>query len=182
MSQSGVISVKSSKPIIGFVVLLVIAFGLTSSVALGQGYWSNPQPFTPANSSSADWTIAFSPDYLSFYISTERDGYFGNSEIYRAERPDLSSPWSTPAPEDTCLGKQGCMVANSAAPTMIPGVVFAGGLDGYIRAYSTKDGSIVWQYDTTGEYESVSGISGRGWPWHRWPPASHENPIPLDVE
>jgi len=70
--------------------------------------------------------------------------------------------WSAPAPDDTCLGKQGCFVANSAAPSMIPGVVFAGALDGYVRAYSAEDGSVVWQYDTNGEYETVNGVPGRG--------------------
>lgn len=70
--------------------------------------------------------------------------------------------WSTPAPADTCLGKQGCYAANSAAPVAIPGVIFTGGLDGYIRAYSTKDGSLLWEYDTTGEFETVNGIAGHG--------------------
>jgi hypothetical protein len=35
-----------------------------------------------------------------------------------------------------------------AAITVVPGVVFAGSNDGAIRAYSTTDSSIVWQYDT----------------------------------
>jgi polyvinyl alcohol dehydrogenase (cytochrome) len=70
--------------------------------------------------------------------------------------------WSAAAPDDTCLGKQGCFVSNSAAPAMIPGIVFAGGLDGYIRAYSAEDGSIVWEYDTNGEYDTVNGVPGQG--------------------
>ena len=48
------------------------------------------------------------------------------------------------------------------APTVIDGVVFAGGLDGVIRAYDAEDGAIVWSYDTVREYDTVNGVSGRG--------------------
>jgi len=70
--------------------------------------------------------------------------------------------WSAPAPTDTCEGRRGCFAANSAAPTVIPGVVFAGGLDGRIRAHSTVDGSVVWAFDTARDYETVNGVPGRG--------------------
>lgn len=70
--------------------------------------------------------------------------------------------WEVPAPADTCEGREGCHAANSAAPTAIPGVVFAGGLDGYIRAHSTEDGRLLWEYDTVREYETVNGVPGRG--------------------
>lgn len=68
--------------------------------------------------------------------------------------------WKTPAP--SCGDKKGCIEANSAAPTVIPGVVFAGALDGHIRAYSTTDGKILWDYDTVQEYQTVNGIAGKG--------------------
>ncbi|MBD2757668.1 outer membrane protein assembly factor BamB family protein [Spirosoma validum] len=68
--------------------------------------------------------------------------------------------WNTPAP--SCEGKKGCIEANSAAPTVIPGVVFAGTLDGHLRAYSTKDGKILWDYDTDKPYQTVNGIEGKG--------------------
>ena len=82
--------------------------------------------------------------------------------LYALDLMNGNVDWSVPAPEDTCLGKQGCYPAYSAAPSMIPGVVFSGGLDGYIRAFSTDDGSVIWQFDTTGEYETVNGVPGRG--------------------
>ena len=68
--------------------------------------------------------------------------------------------WKTPAP--SCEGKKGCLEANSAAPTVIPGIVFAGTLDGHLRAYSATDGKILWDYDTVKDYESVNGIKGKG--------------------
>jgi polyvinyl alcohol dehydrogenase (cytochrome) len=51
---------------------------------------------------------------------------------------------------------------NSAAPLVIPGIVFAGSLDGHIRAYATEDGKIIWDYDTAKEYETTDGFKGKG--------------------
>lgn len=70
--------------------------------------------------------------------------------------------WDSPAPSDTCEDRRACYAANSAAPTVIPGVVFAGGLDGHIRAHSTEDGRVLWDFDTVREYEAVNGIPGQG--------------------
>ncbi|WP_332368462.1 hypothetical protein [Spirosoma telluris] len=41
-------------------------------------------------------------------------------------------------------------------------MVFAGALDGHIRAYSTTDGKILWDYDTAKAYQTVNGIEGKG--------------------
>ncbi len=70
--------------------------------------------------------------------------------------------WSALAPEGACGDTPGCFAANSAAPTVIEGVVFAGGLDGVIRAHSTEDGTVLWQYDTVREFETANGVPGRG--------------------
>ena len=50
----------------------------------------------------------------------------------------------------------------SAAVTVIPGVVFAPGLDGVLRALAANDGRIIWQYDTTQDTTTVNGVPGRG--------------------
>ncbi len=70
--------------------------------------------------------------------------------------------WSVPAPEHTCADRPGCSRANSAAPTVIPGVVFAGGLDGHMRAHDADDGRILWDFDTVRDFETVNGIAARG--------------------
>jgi polyvinyl alcohol dehydrogenase (cytochrome) len=57
---------------------------------------------------------------------------------------------------------KGCLSANSAAPTALPGIVFAGGLDGHIRAYATSNGKILWDYNTIRPYETVNKINGKG--------------------
>ncbi|MGE3578005.1 MAG: PQQ-binding-like beta-propeller repeat protein [Vicinamibacterales bacterium] len=55
-----------------------------------------------------------------------------------------------------------CLPAQSAAVTVIPGVVFSGTLDGVMRAYSTKDGALLWEYNSVREYQTVNGVEGRG--------------------
>lgn len=55
-----------------------------------------------------------------------------------------------------------CQPAQPAAVTVIPGVVFSGTIDGVMRAYSTTDGSVLWQYDSVKSYETVNGVAGKG--------------------
>jgi polyvinyl alcohol dehydrogenase (cytochrome) len=68
--------------------------------------------------------------------------------------------WRTPHPG--CGDVPGCSPAQSAAVTAIPGLVFSGGFDGHLRAYSTADGKIVWDMDTTGDYRAVNGVLAKG--------------------
>jgi polyvinyl alcohol dehydrogenase (cytochrome) len=68
--------------------------------------------------------------------------------------------WESPTPP--CNDRKGCFQSNSAAPTVVPGIVFAGALDGHIRAYSSTDGKIVWDFDTVKEYPTVNGVKGKG--------------------
>jgi polyvinyl alcohol dehydrogenase (cytochrome) len=50
----------------------------------------------------------------------------------------------------------------TAALTVVPGVVFSPGLDGMLRAFSTLDGTPIWDYDTTQEVETVNGVKAKG--------------------
>ena len=50
----------------------------------------------------------------------------------------------------------------SAAISAVPGAVFSGSLDGHVRAYSTDNGRIIWDYDTVQDYQTVNGVSARG--------------------
>jgi polyvinyl alcohol dehydrogenase (cytochrome) len=68
--------------------------------------------------------------------------------------------WKAATPP--CGDRKGCFQSNSAAPTVVPGIVFAGALDGHIRAYSSTDGKIIWDFDTVKEYTTVSGVKGKG--------------------
>ena len=68
--------------------------------------------------------------------------------------------WHTPHPG--CEAEPGCSPAQSAAVTAIPGVVFSGGLDGHLRAYSAATGAIIWDVDTKGDYRTVNGLVAHG--------------------
>lgn len=68
--------------------------------------------------------------------------------------------WQTPPPG--CGNRRPCSPAQSAAVTGIPGVVFSSSLDGHLRAYSTVDGRIIWDYDTAREFKTVNGVPGQG--------------------
>ncbi len=70
--------------------------------------------------------------------------------------------WSAPAEAEACEGGRSCFAANSAVATVIPGVVFAGRLDGHLRGHSTQDGRVLWDFDTAREFETVNGVPGRG--------------------
>jgi polyvinyl alcohol dehydrogenase (cytochrome) len=55
-----------------------------------------------------------------------------------------------------------CSPAQSAAVTAIAGAVFSGALDGHMRAYSTADGSVIWDFNTAREFQTVNGKPARG--------------------
>ena len=71
--------------------------------------------------------------------------------------------WHVPAPKVACSwGTTRCNNSQSAAATVIPGVVFSGTADGHLRAYSTKDGAILWDYDTAQAADTVNGGKTKG--------------------
>jgi polyvinyl alcohol dehydrogenase (cytochrome) len=75
--------------------------------------------------------------------------------------------WNTPAPIAPChyagdrskdFTKGACVRAQSAAPAVMPGIIFSGTLDGWFRAYDSASGRIVWEFSTTGQtYDTVNG-------------------------
>ena len=83
----------------------------------------------------------------------DKQAYFGvvspNPGGMRAVKIDTGEEvWSKPAAEKLCGPARGCGAGQGAAVTVIPGVVFAVSNDGGVRAHSSADGTIVWQFDT----------------------------------
>ncbi|HKV04465.1 MAG TPA: PQQ-binding-like beta-propeller repeat protein [Candidatus Acidoferrales bacterium] len=70
--------------------------------------------------------------------------------------------WKTMPPKPECEGRSGCSAGQLAAVTVVPGVVFSGSMDGHLRAYSTKDGSILWDFDTLPDFTTVNGVKAHG--------------------
>jgi len=50
----------------------------------------------------------------------------------------------------------------TAALTVIPGVVFSGGWDGILRAFSTEDGRQIWEFNTAHEFSTLNGVKANG--------------------
>ena len=96
---------------------------------------------------------------VSDYLGPTRSKGGGITAFRIADGEKLWHTPGIPCPSD----RQRCSPAQSAAVTAIPGVVFSGALDGFIRAYSTEDGSVLWSYDTVRDYpQSVNGVATRG--------------------
>ena len=65
--------------------------------------------------------------------------------------------------EDLCPERfDYCDPGVSAAATAMPGVVFAGHLDGFIRAYDRETGAVLWAFDTVKDFATVNGLAGKG--------------------
>ena len=72
--------------------------------------------------------------------------------------------WHTPAPPANCVwGTTRCYNSQSAAASVMPGIIFSGTSDGHLRAYTTKDGVIIWDFDTAEKsYDAINGMKAKG--------------------
>ena len=78
--------------------------------------------------------------------------------------------WRVEGRDPVCSwGAEGCVAAHVAAATAIPGVVFSGAWDGHLRAYATRDGSLLWDFDTGRSFDAVNGIPATGGQVSGWP-------------
>jgi polyvinyl alcohol dehydrogenase (cytochrome) len=90
----------------------------------------------------------------------EQNAYFGLSTggIAAVQLTNGDKKWFTPIPPS----QEGRGGGQTAAITGIPGVVFSGGSDGMLRAFSTTDGHPLWQYDTMQDVKTVNGVPAKG--------------------
>lgn len=97
--------------------------------------------------------------------------YIANADVVTAEngRPGLfaldpatgKDLWYQPSPRIGCHWQSGtpCFNAQSAAPSAVPGVIFAGTMDGHERAYASADGNVLWDFDTAAQtYRTINGV------------------------
>ncbi|MDR1988811.1 MAG: PQQ-binding-like beta-propeller repeat protein [Acidobacteriaceae bacterium] len=108
-----------------------------------------------------EWGVATDDRKAYFPVADGRDpGGLHAVDLDTGQRVWFAEPLK--ASDLLCKAGRGCTASQSAAITVIPGAVFSGSFDGGIRAYSTKDGSILWQFDTNKEFLTVNGVSGHG--------------------
>ncbi|MHB8475184.1 MAG: outer membrane protein assembly factor BamB family protein [Steroidobacteraceae bacterium] len=73
--------------------------------------------------------------------------------------------WHTASPEPACAWTgRNCSHAQAQAVTVMPGSAFSGSMDGHLRAYSTIDGKILWDFDTAKDFQTKNGIKASGGP------------------
>ena len=65
----------------------------------------------------------------------------------------------TPCPEGA---PDSCSPAQPGAVSAMPGVVFASSVDGHLRAYSSDDGQVIWDFDTRRDFSTVNGVAAHG--------------------
>jgi polyvinyl alcohol dehydrogenase (cytochrome) len=64
--------------------------------------------------------------------------------------------------DNVCGDRKNCDPGVSSAVSAIPGLVFAGHLDGRLRAYDASNGKVLWSVDTTTEVRTITGAMARG--------------------
>jgi polyvinyl alcohol dehydrogenase (cytochrome) len=96
---------------------------------------------------------------LTYTTSSDVDSKAGGG-MFALRLDNGERVWYTPPAE--CGERPRCSPAQSAAVSAIPGVAFSGSVDGHLRAYSTTDGRIVWDFDTVRSFDTVNGVAARG--------------------
>ena len=96
---------------------------------------------------------------LTYSPMTDADPQEGGG-LFALRLADGSRAWYVPPVP--CGTRSRCAPAQSAAVSGLPGVVFSGSVDGHMRAYSTIDGRVLWDFDTIREYRTVNGVPGYG--------------------
>jgi polyvinyl alcohol dehydrogenase (cytochrome) len=107
-----------------------------------------------------EWGSAVDSQHAYFPLSdifTPNPGGLHAVDLATGERA-----WMTPPPPAVCGRGFGCSGAQSAAITVIPGIVFSGSVDGALRAYSADDGHIVWTFDTNRDFTTANGVPAHG--------------------
>jgi polyvinyl alcohol dehydrogenase (cytochrome) len=72
--------------------------------------------------------------------------------------------WHVMPPVPPCTEKiDRCVPGQSAAVTLIPGVLFSGTTNGVLRAYSTTDGKVLWEFNAMSKvFPTVNGVEAHG--------------------
>ncbi len=111
--------------------------------------------------SSSPFGGAFDGEYLfkplSFRDGTGAIAAMRPSDGSRAWYTEIEKPSDCADPES-----RGCSSANDAAASAVPGAVLTGSTDGVLRSFSAEDGSVLWEYPTQREFETVNGVRGFG--------------------
>ena len=108
---------------------------------------------------SAEGDTVFVP--ISDYFGGPRWPGEAKPGLYALDGSSGQLRWSQPAP-DVCAGREFCSPGISGAIASIPGAVFAGSMDGWLRAHDSASGEVIWSFDTAREFQALGGVPARG--------------------
>jgi polyvinyl alcohol dehydrogenase (cytochrome) len=110
-----------------------------------------------------EWGGAASKQHAYFPVSDFNfDHPLLGGGLFALDLQDGKQEWYVPAAVPPCLGKVGCSPAQMAPPSLIPEVLFAGSLDGHLRAYDSRDGTVLWDFDTVRDFHTINGVKAHG--------------------
>jgi polyvinyl alcohol dehydrogenase (cytochrome) len=101
------------------------------------------------------WGTAFDGQ-LAYAAVADINRPDGTPGLYALKLDGGAVAWGTPAPQGAGIRAQ------AAAVSAIPGVAFSGSFGGHLRAYSTKTGGILWDFDALKEFDTVNHVSAKG--------------------
>jgi polyvinyl alcohol dehydrogenase (cytochrome) len=128
----------------------------------------NVWAYDPDQKGAVVWKTALTSNTTEFGgkiiwggAADDQSAYFGlgTGGIAAVSIKDGERKWFTPLEPAAAMAKH----AGQDGPlTAIPGVVFSGGWDGVLRALSSGDGHVLWEYNTVREFDTVNGVVAKG--------------------
>ena len=110
-----------------------------------------------------EWGGAADHRYGYFTLSDyDFDNPLVGGGVFALDLRNGTQVWHAAPPKPACLGQFGCSAAQMAPPTLIPGILFAGSLDGHLRAYDAHSGTVLWDFDTVQDFRTTNGVKAHG--------------------
>jgi polyvinyl alcohol dehydrogenase (cytochrome) len=129
----------------------------------------------PGTATAGTWGLAADATHVFIGSADVRPAAAAGAEIGGLSALDIATGkllWHKVAPPPACGWEQPnggaspprviCSQAQPAALALIPGIVFSGSIDGHMRAFSARDGAILWDFDTAQSFEGVNGFKATG--------------------
>ena len=106
-------------------------------------------------------TTLYAPSADTTFLGTEKGE--PKPGLFALDPQNGAIRWFAAAP-DVCPAnrKPACDRGYSPPPTALPGAVLQPSFDGWLRAYKESDGALLWAYDTTQTFTTVSGERAHG--------------------
>ena len=106
------------------------------------------------------WGVAIDPEHVYVGVADLLTPTPGGMRALTTAEGTLV--WQQPPFAKLCGAARGCSAGQGGPLTAIPGAVLNAGMDGGLRAYATKDGSLLWTFDTNRDFDTVNGVKAHG--------------------